>query len=672
MSAFPSLQSLKKGTMELASRSDHAASSVGSSPRVGAAGGGMSPSHRLVSRFVQPYDIVPGASSGEGGGGRRPAGQSAKLTKWTLIALLYAGCIGSGYGFEDAVGAAGPLYALIFCLVVPWIWSLPTGLVVAELSTSIKSNSGVLMWINVTFPPALSFINVVASIFIIFVGNATYPNLAAEYVTKLFPSAPLFLELAVKLIVVLLCAVANIVGIEIVGKTSLVLSIFTALPFVVFSLHQLALNGGLSFAALGHVPSHVNWATFLSIASWNYSNLESCGTVVEDVYNPRVNIPGAMLPLVLSTYVSYLLPTATGVSALGVDQDWGHWRSGYWPTVARTISGPWLQHYLSLGAILTSFGYTVTGICCSSNMLAGLGQMDVFPRSLSQWLSRTHPHFGTPVNSILLNAFVTISFSLSLSFGEVVALSQAIYCLRLALVFVAVVRLRRQHPTLMRPYAIPVRRTSNLALLLAVPFCTSLVIALASAQHSTLVSASVVAFLLITAVAAHFYVKKMRPLGFGGSVQYFYESHATASSASDPSLNFETSAVPAHLLPTSPHGSIIDIDSSAGMDEDDEEDTGDDPNDTNGTAAVIVAGSGSSSGSSSATAASGQRLRQQELDLIIGSTAATSVSVSSLPLPLSGGVSPSAAGDAFLEAGAAGGELLRYRRSGAAAGAKSH
>jgi polyamine:H+ symporter len=526
--------------------------------------------HRWISRYV-PAGYDPVASSD--GSSRRaadwgsPSTAPPKLSKWMLVALLYAGCIGSGYGFEDSIAAAGPLLTAIFCLVVPWIWSLPTGLAVSELATSVRSNSGVLMWINVSFPPTLSLMNIIASVFIVFVGNATYPNLAAEYAIKILPSsASTTLEVLVKLTLVLLCAAANVTGVEVVGKASLILSLFTAMPFLIFSLQWIAFHG-ISLGAIMHVPAEVNWATFLSIASWNYSNLENVGSVVEDVVNPRVNIPGAMLPLVLSTYVSYLLPTMAGVSALGPNQDFYLWRSGYWPTVANVISGPWLQNYLLLGAIVTSFGYTVTGICCSSNMLAGLGQMDVLPRPIGLWLSRTHPRFGTHVNSILLNTAVTILFSLTLSFGEVVALSQSIYCLRLCLVFAAVVRLRRQHPTLRRPYAIPLRRTSSLVVALAAPFLVSLVIAVASAHHSSVVSISLVVFLVLTACVSTFCVRRYFPYGFGGSIQYECDGLIVEASSG------ASSAPGSGGVPSSPAGSMIDINSGV-----DEDDTGDDPN----------------------------------------------------------------------------------------------
>ena len=56
-----------------------------------------------------------------------------KISMWPLVALIYFEVSGGPYGIEDAVGAAGPLYALLGCFVFPIIWSIPEALVTAEM-----------------------------------------------------------------------------------------------------------------------------------------------------------------------------------------------------------------------------------------------------------------------------------------------------------------------------------------------------------------------------------------------------------------------------------------------------------------------------------------------------------------------------------------------------------
>ncbi|MBI2209034.1 MAG: hypothetical protein HYU47_00300 [Deltaproteobacteria bacterium] len=45
-----------------------------------------------------------------------------------LVGLTFFCVAGGAYGLEDAVGAGGPMIALLALLIVPWLWSFPTAL----------------------------------------------------------------------------------------------------------------------------------------------------------------------------------------------------------------------------------------------------------------------------------------------------------------------------------------------------------------------------------------------------------------------------------------------------------------------------------------------------------------------------------------------------------------
>lgn len=50
-----------------------------------------------------------------------------------LVFLIFYEVSGGPFGVEDAVGAAGPLLALVGFLVFPFIWSVPEALITAEM-----------------------------------------------------------------------------------------------------------------------------------------------------------------------------------------------------------------------------------------------------------------------------------------------------------------------------------------------------------------------------------------------------------------------------------------------------------------------------------------------------------------------------------------------------------
>lgn len=65
-----------------------------------------------------------------------------------LIAVCYFLVCGGAYGTEDLASTIPPFFALLGILCIPWLWSLPVALIVAELGTSMPSNDGFLGWIR--------------------------------------------------------------------------------------------------------------------------------------------------------------------------------------------------------------------------------------------------------------------------------------------------------------------------------------------------------------------------------------------------------------------------------------------------------------------------------------------------------------------------------------------
>lgn len=49
------------------------------------------------------------------------------------------------------MSAGGPLMAIIFIIILPLVWSLPTALVTAELSSAFPSNAGYMIWVQAAF-----------------------------------------------------------------------------------------------------------------------------------------------------------------------------------------------------------------------------------------------------------------------------------------------------------------------------------------------------------------------------------------------------------------------------------------------------------------------------------------------------------------------------------------
>src|SRR5918996_4270661 len=68
-----------------------------------------------------------------------------------LVALTFFCVAGGAYGLEDAIGTSGPLIVLLGILILPWLWSFPTALMTAELSTAMPEDGGYVVWVEKAF-----------------------------------------------------------------------------------------------------------------------------------------------------------------------------------------------------------------------------------------------------------------------------------------------------------------------------------------------------------------------------------------------------------------------------------------------------------------------------------------------------------------------------------------
>jgi hypothetical protein len=65
------------------------------------------------------------------------AGKLKKISLIPVVAVLYAYCAGGPFDYEAMVSTSGPGMALLFILIVPWLFSVPMALASAEMATAM-------------------------------------------------------------------------------------------------------------------------------------------------------------------------------------------------------------------------------------------------------------------------------------------------------------------------------------------------------------------------------------------------------------------------------------------------------------------------------------------------------------------------------------------------------
>src|SRR5215468_8658377 len=148
------------------------------------------------------------------------------LTLAPLVAATYFMVSGAAYGLEELIAKAGYQRGLWILIITPLVWSLPTALMVGELSSAIPEEGGYYAWVRRALGPFWGFqeawLSLAASVF----DMAIYPTLFALYLGRLAPALSNgFVPIALGTVMIAACAGWNMRGARAVGQASLALTI---------------------------------------------------------------------------------------------------------------------------------------------------------------------------------------------------------------------------------------------------------------------------------------------------------------------------------------------------------------------------------------------------------------------------------------------------------------
>ncbi|XP_068650638.1 probable polyamine transporter At1g31830 [Aristolochia californica] len=457
-----------------------------SEPSVGSADGppvsrGSPHTESSDSQGEKPGDTMNGISSspvGEYGpayegleGGQPTVDNFRKVSLIPLVFLIFYEVSGGPFGIEDSVNAAGPLLALIGFLVFPFIWSIPEALITAEMGTMFPENGGYVVWVSTALGPYWGFQQGWMKWLSGVIDNALYPVLFLDYIKSAIPALeggyPRVLAI---LVLTVLLTYMNYRGLTIVGWVAVFLGVFSLLPFAV-----------MSFAAIPKLkPSRwivvdlhsVNWNLYLNTLFWNLNYWDSISTLAGEVKDPKKTLPKSLFYALIIVVLGYFFPLLTGTGAIKLDRD--QWTDGYLADVAKMIAGVWLRWWIQGAAALSNMGMFVAEMSSDSFQLLGMAERGMLPECFSR-----RSRYGTPLVGILFSASGVVLLSW-LSFQEIVAAENFLYCIGMMLELISFIRLRIKYPTAQRPYKIPVGTIGATLLCLPPAILICVVLALSS------------------------------------------------------------------------------------------------------------------------------------------------------------------------------------------------
>jgi amino acid transporter len=368
-----------------------------------------------------------------------------KMRFLPLIAATFFMVSGGPYAIEDILGGAGYARAIVILLVLPFLWSLPTALMIGELASALPAEGGFYVWVRRALGPFWGYqegwLSLSASIF----DMAIYPAIFVLYLGKFNPALTAgWSGYAWSLAVVVICCAWNLRGAPAVGEDSVWLFALLLAPFAIFVVlgiwHGVALHPAVQWSG---PASESALSTAILVALWNYMGWDNASTVAQEVENPQRNYPRAMILCTVLVAVTYVLPLiAMALTGLSVDS----FSTGDWMTAATRIGGPLLGIAVVVGGCITGVGMFNALVMSYTRLPMAMAEDGMLPRVFARRNSR-----GVPWVSVLVCGLAW-ALALKLPFERLISIDLILYGSSLLLEFVALVVLRIREPRLERPF----------------------------------------------------------------------------------------------------------------------------------------------------------------------------------------------------------------------------
>ncbi len=375
-----------------------------------------------------------------------------KLRLFPLLAATYFMVSGGPYDIEDIIGYGGYGGALLLLLLLPFLWSVPTALMLGELASAVPEEGGFYAWVRRAMGPFWGFqeawLSLASSVF----DMAIYPTTFVLYLERLSPGATSgHRAIVLELSVVVAAVLWNLRGAAAVGEGSIKLWVVSIAPYVVLValavyVGFLGMHGPFGGHASMARPPGVAFSTAVLVAMWNYMGWDNATTIANEVENPQRNYPRVVLMAVGMIMITYAIPIGA-VAWAGIPAN--RFSTGAWVDAARMLGGPALATAVVLAGVVDDFG-TFSNLTLSYTRLPhAMAKDGLLPAVFTKKLSN-----GSPWVAVLACGFCW-ALALGFTFERLITIDLVLWGLSLILEFMALVILRRKEPLLPRPFRIP-------------------------------------------------------------------------------------------------------------------------------------------------------------------------------------------------------------------------
>jgi basic amino acid/polyamine antiporter, APA family len=378
-----------------------------------------------------------------------------RLGLWATTAVVVGTIIGSGiFRVPAAVAAAvGSPSAIMLVWILGGVISLCGALALAELAAALPQSGGVFVYLRQAYGPLIAFLFGWTQLFLAPASVAGISLVFAEYLSTVVPLSPTGVRAVAALVLLLVGAagyrsvrgLGTFIGAASVAKVAAIATLVLA-AFLLGDGDAGSLGRGVPAAAEAH------WSGMglaLVAALWAYNGIHDMICVAGEVKDPGRVLPRALVAGVATVVVVYLAANAAYLYVLPFE----------------TLKASPLVASDTMVRVLGATGARAVAIMVMVSTLGaicglGLAVPRIFYAMAREGLlfaplARVHPRFQTPHVAVVFHTGVSLACVWSRSFEQLTEAFVLGTWPFLALAAAGVMVLRRNQPSLPRPYLTP-------------------------------------------------------------------------------------------------------------------------------------------------------------------------------------------------------------------------
>ena len=395
------------------------------------------------------------------------------LGLWSAVAIVIGDTIGTGIFLvtSDMARAVGSTMLVFAAWIIGGVIVLFGAFCYAELGAAFPKAGGPYVYLSRGLGPLWGFLFGWMSSFLERpVAMATLAAGFLRFLAFLFPvvTTPLFTRhigtyeftftVAQPLAALVVAAVTaiNYLSVRLGGKIQVLLTslkmgtilviviagLWLGKPHAIAAAHIVASPsfGMFSLGAIGAV------LTAMVPAMWAYNGFNDLGDLGEEIQHPDKNIPRAIILGLLTVGGLYLLANVVyfRILPLAVLSQSQHVASDVVQSFAGSRGATWLTLAMAISALGALHVVVLTG----ARIPYAMARDGVFFR----FATRLHPSYRTPSGSLLFLGSIAALLALSGTYEELYSLFVFAVWIFFALAAIALLRLRKKEPGLLRPY----------------------------------------------------------------------------------------------------------------------------------------------------------------------------------------------------------------------------